>query len=224
MTAPVAIVSPFDGGYWDRFGAAFVESVESLTVKPAQVVLVTDVDVKVPGWWEVVKFWDDRIWPCVNLAVERVEVDWATHLPVDDTMDSNFFDGLVLAGDAVNVAGRWIGGACFGRQDSFDRLLDLGYNGMPGLAVIRTEVWKQIPYRCHKYVDWVHWCELRANGFEASFEPVVRWTWNRHDDALTAAPDEQAVEDVRWFCGLLKSGLVVPGDEWPPLLVSDLLQ
>jgi len=217
-TSPVAIISPFDRGYWERFGSRFVDSVEALTVKPQEVIVVTNADVKVPGWWTVVQYWDSRVWPCANIAVRRAESEWATHLPVDDTMDPNFFDGLVLDGDAVNVAGRWEGGLCYGTPDQYERLLDLGHNGMPGLAVIKTAVWRKIPYRTHKYVDWVHWCELRANGYRATFDKMIRWTWQRHDDAMTAKPDPQAEHEVRWFIQQLKTGRVIPGEEWPPVL------
>jgi hypothetical protein len=218
--APVAIISPFDRNYWERFGERFVSSIERLTVQPQEVVLVTNADVKVPGWWRVINYWDSRIWPCANIAVREVESEWATHLPVDDTMDADFFQGLVLDGDAVNVAGRWNGGLCYGTSDQYSRLLDLGHNGMPGLAIIRTEVWRKIPYRSHKYVDWIHWCELRANGYRATFDTAVRWTWHRHDDALTAADDQQAVNDVIIFANLLREGRVIPGEEWPPRLKS----
>jgi hypothetical protein len=97
VPSPVAIISPFEQNYWDRFGATFIASIEALTVKPQEVILVTTARVDVPDWWKVVPYWDDRIWPCVNVGVREATAEWCTHLPVDDTMDPNFFDGLVLA-------------------------------------------------------------------------------------------------------------------------------
>ena len=49
VSAPVAIISPFEQNYWDRFGANFVASIEALTVKPQEVILVTTARVDVPG-------------------------------------------------------------------------------------------------------------------------------------------------------------------------------
>ena len=71
-----------------------------------------------------------------------------------------------------------------------------------------------------KYVDWVHWCEMRSHNVEASFDSRCVWTWVRHDDALTAQPDRQAEQDVVEFCRLLKSGRVIPGEDWPPMLAE----
>ena len=220
VSTPVAIISPFEQNYWDRFGEGFIASIEALTVKPQEVILVTRARVDVPSWWKVVPYWDDRIWPCVNVGVREASAEWCTHLPVDDTMDPNFFDGLVLQGDAVNVRGRWNGGLCYGTSDQYHNLLNMGNNGMPGLAVIRRKTWLKIPYRSHKYVDWVHWCEMRSHNVEASFDSRCVWTWVRHDDALTAQPDRQAEQDVVEFCRLLKSGRVIPGEDWPPKLAE----
>jgi hypothetical protein len=217
-SAPVAIITHASPKYWEMFGRRWIESVEALTVQPEQVIVVTEADVDVPSHWDVLRFWDDRIWPCVNVGVRHAKTEWATNLCVDDTMDANFFDGLVLAGDAVNVAGRWAGGLCYGTPDQYERLLDLGHNGMPGLAVIRTEVWRRIPYRAQRMVDWLHWCELRANGINVTFDRAVRWTWQRHEDAGADYRGTDPIEEVKWFCQMLKQGRVVPGEEWPPNL------
>jgi len=37
---------------------------------------------------------------------------------------------------------------------------------------------------------------------------------------LTAQPDRQAEQDVVEFCRLLKSGRVIPGEDWPPKLAE----
>lgn len=216
--APVAVVTVASPEYWGRYGAEFVSNIESLTIPPQEVVVVTEAEVSVPDSWKVIPFWDDAIWPGVNVGVRQVTADWSLFLPVDDRLDANFFDGLTLAGDAVNVAGRWDGGLCYGTESQWERLLDLGHNGMPGLAVVRTEVFKRIPYRRIKFQDWAHWCELRANGCTVTFDRSVRWTWVRHDDAVSAGDDSKAVADVAKFCELLKLGTVVPGEEWPSSL------
>jgi hypothetical protein len=39
-------------------------------------------------------------------------------------------------------------------------------------------------------------------------------------DALTAQSDHRAEQEVFEFCELLKSGRVVPGEDWPPKLAE----
>jgi hypothetical protein len=109
---------------------------------------------------------------------------------------------------------------CHGTPEQYQNLLNIQNNGMPGLAVIRRKTWLKIPYRSHKYVDWIHWCEMRSHNVEASFDSRCVWTWVRHDDALTAQPDLQAEQDVVQFCELLKSGRVIVGEDWPPKLTQ----
>jgi hypothetical protein len=217
---PVATITAVSQEYWDRFGGRFVASIEALTVKPQEVILVTRARVDVPDWWTVVPYWDDRIWPAVNVGVREASTEWVMQLPVDDILDRTFFDGLVLQGDAVNVCGRWDGGFCYGTPAQYQNLLNMGHNGMPGQAVIRRRTWLKFPYRAHKFADWVQWCELRAHEVEVAFDPRCVWTWVRHDDATTFKADQQAVSDVINFCGLLKDGRVVPGEDWPPKLVE----
>lgn len=219
-TAPVTIITVTSPEYWARYGAGFVANIEALTVQPEEVIIVTEADVSVPDSWLVMPFWDSAIWPAVNEGVRKALSEWSMFLPIDDRLDCNFFDGLELSGDAVNVAGRWEGGLCYGTPSQYDRLLDLPHNGMPGLAIVRTDLFRRIPYRRIKFQDWAHWCELRANGCHVTFDRAVRWTWERHDDAFSAGVDEQAVRDVQEFCRLLKTDTVVPGEEWPPILRS----
>ena len=220
VPSPVAIVTTVSQQYWERFGGAYKSAIEALTVKPEEVILVTTARVDVPNWWTVVPYWDDRIWPGVNVGVREATAEWVMQLPVDDLLDSNFYDGLVLEGDAVNVRGRWDRGLCYGTPEQYDNLLNMQNNGMPGQSIIRRKVWLKIPYRSHKYADWVQWCELRAHNVEASFDSRCVWTWVRHEDATTLIPDAKAEQDVIEFCALLKSGRVVPGEDWPPKLVE----
>ena len=220
VPSPVAIVTTVSQQYWDRFGAGYVAMIEALTIKPQELILVTRARVDVPDWWTVVPYWDDRIWPGVNVGVREATAEWVMQLPVDDLLDTNFYDGLRLAGDAVNVCGRWDRGFCFGTPDQYQNLLYSSNNGMPGQAVIRRRTWLKIPYRSHKYADWVQWCELRAHNVQVSFDERCVWTWVRHEDATTFKPDEKAREEVVKFCELLRSSRVVPGEDWPPKLVE----
>jgi hypothetical protein len=216
----VATVTAVSQKYWDRFGEGFVASIENLSVKPQEVILVTRARVDVPDWWTIVPYWDDRIWPAVNVGVREAKSEWVMQLPVDDLLDRHFYNYLVLEGDAVNVRGRWDGGLCYGTPEQYDNLLNMRNNGMPGQAIIRRKVWLKYPYRAHKYADWVQWCELRAHNVTVTFDSRCIWTWVRHDDATTFQPDHQAERDVIAFCNWLKAGRVIPGEEWPPKLIE----
>jgi hypothetical protein len=226
MRSPVAIVATASDQYWEWFGQQFTEMIGNLQIKPAEVFLITENAVEVPAWWGTATGWDSSRTPAANFslganeAAQHIEADWMLVLPVDDTLDPSFFNDLPLETPAVNVAGRWANGFCYGTPDQYERLLDLGHNGMPGLTVFATETFRQFPYRTAKFADWINWCELRANNIPASFVPDVRWTWGTHAHQLGNGDDPQLVQSILDFCQLLKTGNVQPGSEWPPIVKS----
>ena len=104
------IYTAFNQKYWDRYGARFVAMSEALSPRPAQLIVVTEVEADFPDWWTVVRFWDDRVWPAFDKALDYATTEWVMLCGVDEQFDPDFFADLPLAGDVVNVSGRWVMG------------------------------------------------------------------------------------------------------------------
>jgi hypothetical protein len=213
------IYTAFNQPYWDRYGARFVAMSEALNPRPAQLIVVTEVEAEFPEWWTVVRFWDDRVWPAFDKALDYATTEWVMLCGVDEQFDSDFFVDLPLAGDVVNVSGRWgNGNACYGTPSQWMNLLDLGHNGMPGLQMIRLEVQRKYPQRLHKWRDWISWAELRWHGVQASFDTRQKFVWCYEPGQTSFEADRAAEMEILCFISDLKTGRVIPGPEWPALL------
>ena len=213
----LSVYTACDGRYWEKFGAQFTAMAERLNPRPAKLILVTDVEAEFPGWWTVVPYWDERVWPAFDKALDHVESEWVMLIGVDEQLDPDFLVGLDLVGDAVHVSCRHRSGECHANQNEWESLLETG-NHMPGFRATRLEVIRRIPERCHKWRDWIGWLELRAHGAKVGFDKRAKMFHWEDEEQTSYHPDPQATAEVREFITHLRAGRVIPGPEWPALL------
>jgi len=223
--APVAIVTPASEKFWGKFAEEHIATISALNIKPEQVIVVSDADITLPKGWTLVQAPEligayGSVQRSINKGFQQATTDWVMYKPVDDLMDSNFFDGMKYEGDVINVSGRWAGGFCYGTPEGFANLLHLDHNGMPGWMVIRREVAYQIPFRPVYFDDWVFWLDVRASGRPVSFDGRCVFTWRTHEDSFSfgsaGIPDE-AMEQIRLLRQMHLAGRVRFAAEWPPV-------
>lgn len=225
MIAPVTIITPASDLFWSKFGVDHIATIEALTVKPEKVIVVAEGDVDVPDGWLVLPLplpvgemgW---VQAAINAGVRAASSEWVMYKPLDDLMDPNFYDGMPFAGDAVNIAGRFGGGQCYGEPDAFQQLLRIEHNGMPGWIMVRREVSLRIPFRPAYFDDWVFWLDLRAARGDARFDRRCVWTWREHEDSFShgsAGVPAEAMEQIRMLKRMHLAGKVRFAAEWPPV-------
>lgn len=213
----ISIYTASDKRYWDKFGAQFTAMAESMNLRPAKLILVTDVMADFPDWWTVVPFWDERIWPAFDKALDVVESEWVMLIGVDERLDSDFLVGLELVGDAVHVSCRHAGGECHASLGEWQSILGTGRH-MPGFRATRMDVLREVPERCHKWRDWIGWLELAYWGASVSFDKRAKMFHFEDEEQTSYHADPAAVAEVYDFLGHLRAGRVIPGPEWPALL------
>lgn len=225
MTAPVTIVTPVSEKFWGKFADDHIKTVLALSPQPAEVIVVSEVEVDLPDGWVSIPLpmpvgsfgW---VGAACNAGFRAASSEWVIYKPVDDLMDPNFFDGMPYAGDAVNVAGRFDGGFCHGEPEQFHTLLNINYNGMPGWILLRRSTALRVPFRPVYFDDWAFWVDLRGSGGDARFDRRTVWTWRKHEDSFShgsaGIPDE-AVHQINLLKRMHREGRVRLAAEWPPV-------
>jgi hypothetical protein len=213
----ISIYSACNQRYWDKFGASFTQMAEAMNPRPAKLILVTDVEAEFPDWWTVLPFWDERVWPAFDKALEYVESEWVMLIGVDERLDPDFLVGLELKGDAVHVSCRHASGECHASQHNWQSMILTG-DHMPGFRATRMAVLREVPERCHKWRDWIGWLELRVWGAEVHFDKRAKMFHFEDEEQVSWHPDDAAVAEVRRFFEDVKAGRVIRGSEWPARL------
>jgi hypothetical protein len=219
VKSPVAIVTASWGSYWKQFGHQFVASIRAMQPFPAEVIIVTDQDIKVPEWIRVVPPRSDvQKWDWFNEGVEATIAEWVMIGSVDDPM---FWDGLAdinLTGDLVSTTCHQEGHVeTFPGRTYWDRVfLEPQTTAVWTGAVFRRDVFLRFPWRRVVYSDWMQLLELRYANAAISFDRkprfIHRWQAGSHSYTPSATGDKQ----IRELKRLLVAGGVQPGIEWPP--------
>jgi len=225
VTAPVAIITPVSQKFWDKFKDSHIRTIAGLSPQPEQIIVVSDAKLDLPEGWMLVDAPSTiggmgSVALACNKGFESASTEWVMYKPVDDLMDSNFFDGMPYGGDAVNVMGRWAKGYCYGTPEQFHDLLDLDRNGMPGWILMRKKTAMAIPFRPIWFDDWIFWIDFRAKGLQVVFDGRCVWTWCVNQDSFShgsAGVPVEAIEQTRLLRQMHKSGKVRFRAEWPPV-------
>jgi hypothetical protein len=70
------------------------------------------------------------------------------------------------------------------------------------------------------YSDWIQWMEFRKAELRVEFDTTQRFIHWRHPDAVSFQPHPQGEADVALFRSLINDHEIVPGQEFPPVVVK----
>lgn len=178
------------GGYWDKFGAELVRSIERMNTQPHSVTIVAEELPGAPEWIQHVRPASPRQkWDWVNQAYEACPSEWAMHLSIDDPMLPHGFDGWNLEGEAISIAGIESGAVWKASPIAYNAILKVRHNPMLGGICCRRDVWLRYPWEPVVCPDWIQWLTFRLRKVDVRFDPAPRYIHRRHPEAHSIQPD-----------------------------------
>ena len=206
--------------YWQKFGEQYVTMIEAMNPKPDEVILSSLVPLDVPSWIRNI-ITEELFWDGVNEAVEMSSCDWVVPTGVDQIMLPDALVGLDRDCDVISIAGRTQHGELFqANPDGYETILGSVSNPMSGMTVMRREVHLAYPARRSMYSDWIQWMEFRKAELRVQFDTTNRFIHWRHPEAVSFQAHPQGEADVALFRSLINQFEIVPGQEFPPIVVK----
>jgi len=206
--------------YWEKFGQQYVTMIEAMNPKPDEVILSSLVPLDVPSWIRNI-ITEELFWDGVNEAVEMSSCDWVVPAGVDQIMLPDALVGLDRDCDVISIAGRTQYGELFqANPDGYQTILGSVSNPMSGMTVMRREVHLAYPARRSMYSDWIQWMEFRKAELRVEFDTTNRFIHWRHPEAVSFQAHPQGEADVVLFRSLINQYQIVPGQEFPPIVVK----
>jgi hypothetical protein len=206
--------------YWEKFGKQYVAMIEAMNPQPDEVILSSLVPLPVPSSIRNI-ITKELFWDGVNEAVEASSCDWVVPAGVDQIMLPDALVGLDRDCDVISIAGRTQHGESFqASPDGYAGILTSTTNPMAGMTVMRRNVHLAYPARRSMYADWIQWMEFRKAGLRVEFDTTQRFIHWRHPEAVSFQPHPQGEADVALFRSLINDHEIVPGQEFPPVVVK----
>jgi hypothetical protein len=206
--------------YWQKFGEQYVTMIEAMNPKPNEVILSSLVPLDVPSWIRNI-ITKELFWDGVNEAVEMSSCDWVVPTGVDQIMLPDALVGLDRDCDVISIAGRTQHGELFqANPDGYQTILGSVSNPMSGMTVMRRKVHLAYPARRSMYSDWIQWMEFRKADLRVEFDTTNRFIHWRHPEAVSFQAHPQGEADVAFFRSLINQFEIVPGQEFPPIVVN----
>ena len=147
--------------------------------------------------------------------------DWVVPTGVDQIMLPDALVGLDRDCDVISIAGRTQHGELFqANPDGYETILGSVSNPMSGMTVMRREVHLAYPARRSMYSDWIQWMEFRKAELRVEFDTTNRFIHWRHPEAVSFQAHPQGEADVALFRSLINEFEIVPGQEFPPIVVK----
>lgn len=212
----ISLVTACWGGYWDQYGKQFVSSVKNLNTPPDEVVVASDVPLVLPDGWRQIPASEPYFFDAWNDVFLAARNEWVAFLSMDDVLLPNALDNLPLAGDVLvcsvvdsekNI--------CIPSLERFDNIFDEATFPLVGWAIFKKSTIERVPFRRVNFTDWIASLEYKHLGLDVRVDPTVRYFYALHQDQYSRYG---RVQDVDLMKNLLKTGRVVQGREWPPLL------
>ena len=217
MNPKVSVAVACWGHYWSRVGQDFIASMES--ARPAEVVIVTNDRISVPGWFTVKKPASSvPMWDWFNEAVVHCKSPWIVIAGVDDIYFESAFHDLDTSGDAVTI-GMIENGQVHhspGLEHWNHQLLRESTGDAWYPTVVRREVLLKYPWRRVVYPDWIQVLEFRYGNIDLRFDQRPRFEHRMFPGNHSYTQSPIGYHQVRYMKRLLQTGLVIPGSEWPP--------
>lgn len=214
---PVSLVTACWGGYWEKYGDEFVASVQGLTTQPDEVIVATDEPLVLPDGWKQIPASEPYFFDAWNDAFMAARNEWVTFLSMDDKLFPHALDQLTLGGDVTVCSVLDSNGTiCTPDLEKYDNIFNENLYPLVGWCIYRKSTIERIPFRRVNLTDWIAALEYRAAGLDVRVDPVVRYWYRLHPGQLSWRGNW---DDVNLMKELLPTGRVVPGREFPPVLV-----
>jgi hypothetical protein len=201
--------------YWPRFGARWLASIERADPQPDQVLLVSDRQLDVPSWVELVVIDGERRFMLMNDLAEHCRCDWWVMSGLDDEYAVDAFASIESNADAVffpcqqagetNAIAQWAG------VDAFNVTWQLPNNPQNGGVAFRVSSLREVPVRDYIYADEVQWSEWSYFGLKADFDPRIRLIWNRWHGSTSWPANHAGEQQAQEFKRKLREGLIQKG-------------
>jgi hypothetical protein len=206
--------------YWEKFGQQYVAMIEAMNPKPDEVILSSLIPLDVPSWISNI-ITEELFWDGINKAVETSSCDWVVLAGVDQIMLPDALVDLDRDCDVISIAGRTQHGELFqANPDGYQTILGSVSNPMSGMTVVRQETYLAYPWRRSMYSDWIQWMEFRKAELRVEFDTTYRFVHWRHPEAVSLQAFPQGEADVTLFRSLINQFKIVPGQEFPPIMVN----
>lgn len=214
---PVSLVTACWGGYWDKYGDEFVASVKGLNTPPDEVVVATDVPLVLPDGWRQIPASEPYFFDAWNDVFLAARNEWVTFLSMDDKLMPHALDGLRLDGD-LTVCGVLDsnGTVCIPDLGKFDNIFNEDRYPLVGWCIYRRSTIERVPFRRVNLTDWIAALEYHVLGLDVRVDPTVRYWYRLHHDQFSS---KGTWADVNLMKELLRTGRVIQGREFPPVLV-----
>ena len=211
METNITVLSVVHGDYFERFGTAFFQSLESAQCKNA--ILVSDKAVPVPSFVNlIVKNFTSNYDFC-NIANKALDSEWGMHMGFDDLLLPNALEPIESDADVYGWPHRMEGikTGLSGYSGGFERMVSLNYNPMEGGFAYRKSLLQEIPFRDVVLFDWAHFCELSHFGKTVEFSDTPRTVWTRRRDCLSLNNVDETHQEIYGFQEKLRAGLIKKG-------------
>lgn len=195
-----AVVTSCTGADYHQWLVPWARHVESLTTKPDQVVVATDVDEDLMD--EVDEFLQvlwvvprtiARTHPAVivNDAIDFTHTDWICRLDVDDIIYPRAYEHLEDCDADVYALGYFHDGSEHHAPAGLtaDDLLRRTDNPLAACSPFRRWLWEAQPYRDMLFDDWAFWIDAAKAGATFAASPTIDYEYRRHPGMSTARLD-----------------------------------
>lgn len=212
----ISLVTACWNGYWDRYGAQWVESVQALNTAPDEVLIASDCLLDLPSGWKQKPAVEPFVFDAWNDVIGSASNEWVAFLSMDDLLLPHALDDLVLGGDVVVAGMRDSAG--FERVPDpvrYQNILHEPSYPLVGWLIYRREFHTRHPFRRTNFTDWIAALEYHHHNADIRFDPTIRYHYNIHPQQLSA---QDATKEVELMKQLLTHYRVTPGPEWPPRL------
>lgn len=190
------------GGYWEKYGKAWVKNINSLNTVPDEIIIVSDKEVdtsfikitnKVKNIIGIAPSGQTNVTYYRNLAVKNSTSEWIVASDLDDTQLPNYIDNL---DDSSDIHGFSFLEGPSGQehhpdQDSlFDRLnwTPNKNNLIPGTSAIKADVFKKIKYENNVHEDYVLYSASHSLNLKVGADRDIRFVysgWHSQNEDLT---------------------------------------
>ena len=210
------------GDFWDRFGEQFIEQMEKLNTEPDEVIVSSPVPLNLPKHWvEIVQ--PHHKWSNWNDTMFTAHSEWVMPVGMDDIWYPDALDGLTDVDEDVKIiCNPWMqdGQVWASTEEGFNQILHVSHNPMMGGLLIRRSVLWSIPYRQVVWNDWIQWMEIKKLGYKVAFRGNPCADHIRRPDSYSIAPKSNGELECEQMRAILREHEVVPGVEFPPLILK----
>ena len=205
----------FGDVYWPRFGARMLASIERADPQPDQILVVSDREIDVPSWVELVVVEQGRRFLMYNDLAQHCRCDWLLPVGVDDEMMPNGFVSVESDADVICYPGQQAGEATWVAATIDPNALAGAWNApnnpLNGGVIWRTSTLLEIPVRDYIYQDEVLWAEWSYFGKTLQLDSRIRVVWHRWRGSNSWPANTEGERQAQDFKRKLREGLIQKG-------------